>query len=156
METAISEIISANTSNSLVHSVIKSWKSYDLSKYVNCQGLNSLVKCVIGNHESFKSQSMQIKFHFRLDFKIMHSMQTVSWHWIKTTNIKKNPKTFIALRFFDEPLGAVHKGCHHFRGGRGCLIEDVWGHEGVRGLEDRDITTFQKGLGDQWTIFKDF
>ena len=92
METAISEIISANTSNILVHSVIKSWKSYDLSKYVNCQGLNSLVKSVIGNHESFKSQSLQIKVHFRLDFKIIHSMQNVSWHWIKTTNTKKIQK----------------------------------------------------------------
>ena len=81
-------------------------------KYVNCQGLNSLFKSVIGNHESFKSQSLQIKVHFRLDFKVCKLTLDQNKKYLK------NPKTFIALRFVDEPFGAVNKGRHH-------LIYDV-------------------------------
>ena len=35
-------------------------------------------------------------------------------------------------------LGAVHKGCYHFKGGRG--------------LEDRDVTTFQEKICELKTV----
>ena len=41
-----------------------------------------------------------------------------------------------------KPLGAIHKGHRHFRGGRG---ESLRTHENTRGgvIEHRDVTTFQ-------------
>ena len=49
--------------------------------------------------------------------------------------------------------GVIHKGRHHFRGGRGWLIKDVWGREGGRGLEDEDVAILKNEVNTRWEIF---